>query len=90
MVIPSSKMYSTAWIEHTRLEPRPGRGPPPPCATESEQMAKDGEVAVPHVFDVTLRIALAAIAKRDAMGFSWRALITAVCAGLGAPHRWHW
>ena len=58
-----------------------------------ERMAKDGEVAVPHVVDLTLRMALAAIARAGfGMDFTWRTneSFTAVCAGLGAPHRWHW
>ena len=57
------------------------------------RMAKDGEVVVPHVVDLTLRMALAAIARAGfGMDFSWRTneSFTAVCAGLGAPHRWHW
>ena len=56
-------------------------------------MTKDGEVMVPHVVDLTLRMALAAIARAGfGMDFSWRTneSFTAVCAGLGAPHRWHW
>jgi len=58
-----------------------------------ERMAEDGEVAVPHVVDLTLRMALAAIARAGfGMDFSWRTKesFTAVCAGLGAPHRWLW
>jgi hypothetical protein len=58
-----------------------------------ERMAKDGEVVVPHTVDLTLRMALAAIARAGfGMDFSWRTneSFTAVCAGLGAPHRWHW
>ena len=57
------------------------------------RMAVDGEVVVPHVVDLTLRMALAAIARAGfGMDFSWRTneSFTAVCASLGAPHRWHW
>ncbi len=58
-----------------------------------ERMAKDGEVSVPQVVNLTLRMALAAIARaRFGMDFSWRTneSFTAVCADLGALHRWHW
>ena len=58
-----------------------------------ERMAKDGEVAVPHVVDLTLRMALAAIARAGfGMNFSWRTYesFLAVCVGLGAPHRRYW
>ena len=57
------------------------------------RMEKDGEVVIPHVVDLTLRMALAAIARAGfGMDFTWRTneSFTAVCAGLGAPHRWHW
>ena len=56
-------------------------------------MAKAGQVAVPHAVDLTLRMALAAIARAGfGMDFTWRTdeIVIAVCAGLGAPHRWHW
>ena len=85
-------------IEHTRLAPRQEyeityQGLVHHHLVQEERMAKDGEVAVPHVVDLALRMALAAIASAGfGMDSPWRASdgLTTVCAGLGAPHRWYW
>ena len=58
-----------------------------------ERTAKDGEVALPNVVDLTLRMALGAISSAGfRMDFSWRAnkSFIAVCGSLGAPHRGPW
>ena len=55
--------------------------------------AQPGEVLVPHVVDLTLRMALAAIARAGfGMDFEWEAeeSFTKVCQEFGNPHRPHW
>lgn len=54
---------------------------------------KKGEVLVPHVVDLTLRMALAAIARAGfGMDFEWEAeeSFTRTCQGFGQPQRWNW
>ncbi|KAG8815419.1 hypothetical protein FRC18_001507 [Serendipita sp. 400] len=54
---------------------------------------KRGEILVPHIVDLTLRMALAAIARAGfGMDFTWEAeeSFTRVCQGFGNPQRWHW
>jgi hypothetical protein len=52
-----------------------------------------GELLVPHVVDLTLRMALAAIARAGfGIDFQWEAeeSFTRVCQSFGNPHRSYW
>lgn len=54
---------------------------------------RPGEVFVPHIVDLTLRMALAAIARAGfGMDFEWEAeeSFTRTCQAFGNPRRWHW
>jgi hypothetical protein len=61
--------------------------------TTADYVPKEGEVLVPHVVDLTLRMALAAIARAGfGMDFEWEPeeSFTRTCQGFGKPQRWHW
>ncbi|KAG8818645.1 hypothetical protein FRC17_010764 [Serendipita sp. 399] len=64
-----------------------------PVASSHGYTPKRGEVLVPHIVDLTLRMALAAIARAGfGMDFQWEAeeSFTRVCQGFGNPQRWYW
>lgn len=76
------------WEERTSPEHVPS-----PSITNSGYVLKPGELLVPHVVDLTLRMALAAIARAGfGMDFEWEAeaSFTRVCQTFGNPQRWQW
>jgi hypothetical protein len=76
------------WMERTSLEYQ--RSTP---VTHGTYTLAQGEVLVPHVVDLTLRMALAAIARAGfGIDFQWEAeeSFTRVCQTFGNPRRSHW
>ncbi|KIM22191.1 hypothetical protein M408DRAFT_18227 [Serendipita vermifera MAFF 305830] len=65
----------------------------PSSTTNSGYQLKQGELLVPNVVDLTLRMALGAIARAGfGMDFDWEAesSFTRGCDAFGNPRRWHW
>jgi hypothetical protein len=64
-----------------------------PTVTRSGYVLRPGELLVPQVVDLTLRMALAAIARAGfGMDFEWEpeASFTRGCQEFGNPQRWAW
>lgn len=78
------------WVERTEgYTPSTNRA----LATDESYAPAPGEVYFPHVVDITLRMALAAIARTGfGIDFRWRSdeSFTQVCAEFGEPLRWTW
>lgn len=80
-------------VEQERWQERTEPTHPPSTLTYNGYTPQPGEVLVPHVVDLTLRMALAAIARAGfGMDFEWEAeeSFTKVCQEFGNPQRPHW
>ena len=102
----SSKMFARLWIDMRNIveemvhqdkwAERTERYQPnmyDPNNANEEYVPASGEIYFPHVVDITLRMALAAIARTGfGIDFSWRSdeSFTDVCAEFGEPQRWKW
>ena len=104
----SSKMFARLWIDMRniveemvqqdkwaeRTERYQGNAyVPSNLSPDEEYVAAPGEIYFSHVVDITLRMALAAIARTGfGIDFSWRSdeSFTQVCTEFGEPQRWHW
>ncbi|KIM25305.1 hypothetical protein M408DRAFT_50530, partial [Serendipita vermifera MAFF 305830] len=100
----SKSMFERLWIdmrdivremvEEERWEERTSLTYPSSLqVTDSGYTLKPGEIMAPHVVDLTLRMALAAIARAGfGMDFEWEAeaSFTHVCQTFGNPQRWTW
>jgi hypothetical protein len=80
------------WVERTERY-QPNIYAPGNASLIEEYVPAPGEIYFPHVVDITLRMALAAIARTGfGIDFSWRSdeSFTQVCAEFGEPRRWNW
>jgi hypothetical protein len=80
------------WVERTESY-QPNAYVPSHASPGDEYVPAPGEIYFPHVVDITLRMALAAIARTGfGIDFSWRSdeSFTQVCAEFGEPRRWKW
>jgi hypothetical protein len=104
----SSKMFARLWIDMRniveemvqqdkwvdRTEGYQSNAYVPSNASPGDEyVPAPGEIYFPHVVDITLRMALAAIARTGfGIEFSWRSdeSFTQVCTEFGEPRRWNW
>lgn len=76
------------WAERTSQEPQASSS-----MTSNGYVLKQGELFIPNVVDLTLRMALGAIARAGfGMDFDWEAesSFTSGCQTFGNPQRWGW
>lgn len=96
----SSKMFERLWIDMASIvremlheerweeRTRDFVGPLPMVPQQAEYVAATGEIYFPHVVDLTLRMALAAIARTGfGIEFEWRSdeSFTKSCSSFGQP-----
>jgi len=76
------------WMERTSLDYVADR-----IVTRDGYVLRPGELLIPQVVDLTLRMALAAIARAGfGMDFEWgpEKSFTSACQNFGNPQRWRW
>ena len=85
-------LHQDKWVERTERY-QPNSYVPSNATINEEYVPAPGEIYFPNVVDITLRMALAAIARTGfGIDFSWRSdeSFTQVCTEFGEPRRWNW